>query len=315
VHSRLGGSTAGRWAKYYFIQGEYMLPETRYKKEIIHSWDEFYKWFVSLQLDENINKKRWIFRGERCIYPTLCTTIERASEKSEIPLQMLFTESYERRLINEFQRRAHHYLQHIPDRCDLSEWIALMQHFGAPTRLLDWSYSPFVAIYFAVERADGCKCIVWAMESALYTSTKSLNKLGENEVNEYFEKEIVPHMLQYPDESKFIQYKIIQYLFANPKNGIYLINPYRLSERASIQQGAHLMPGNIAVTFEANLLEYDQAYDNLTCLEIDITPKLRKEIIINLQRMNINRATLFPGIQGFAESMETRLSIPDLLSY
>jgi len=46
------------------------------------------------------------------------------------------------------------------------DWIFLMQHYRAPTRLLDWSESPLVALYFALvdklqEDSDGA---LWCMD-------------------------------------------------------------------------------------------------------------------------------------------------------
>jgi len=54
----------------------------------------------------------------------------------------------EAEFVAEFQRGARNYLNkdELPEY--LIEWLALMQHHGAPTRLLDFSRSPFIAAFF-----------------------------------------------------------------------------------------------------------------------------------------------------------------------
>jgi hypothetical protein len=67
---------------------------------------------------------------------------------------------------NEFQSRA---LQVIQGRmpADKWEWYFLMQHYGVPTRLLDWTENALIALYFAVENHPGnCDAGVWALDPA-----------------------------------------------------------------------------------------------------------------------------------------------------
>lgn len=49
---------------------------------------------------------------------------------------------------------------------DPLELYVLMRHYGLPTRLLDWSMSPLVSLFFALEKPapDGCERVVWAMD-------------------------------------------------------------------------------------------------------------------------------------------------------
>src|SRR5438067_773979 len=89
--------------------------------------------------------KGWIFRGHASANWLLRSTLERRTPAGE---SAFITERY---LQQQFKRRAHTYLagQSLPENA--GDWLALMQHFGAPTRLLDFTRSPYVAAYFAFE--------------------------------------------------------------------------------------------------------------------------------------------------------------------
>ena len=87
----------------------------------------------------------WLFRGCQRAKWDLETSLER-----HVPSDQKSSQA-EGFLLREFKRRADVYLNanQVPETT--IEWLALMQHFGAPTRLLDMTKSPYVAAYFAVE--------------------------------------------------------------------------------------------------------------------------------------------------------------------
>ncbi|MFH1707016.1 MAG: FRG domain-containing protein, partial [Planctomycetota bacterium] len=53
---------------------------------------------------------------------------------------------YEAWMLHEFRREAYHYLSNLPERGDLLEWLSLGRHYGMPVRLVDFTYSFYIAV-------------------------------------------------------------------------------------------------------------------------------------------------------------------------
>lgn len=82
---------------------------------------------------------RWVFRGVASLTFNCTPTIGRTN---------IYQADLERALLEAFIREAHAHLGgSLPSKW---EWLALAQHHGVPTRLLDWTRNPLVACYFAV---------------------------------------------------------------------------------------------------------------------------------------------------------------------
>ena len=74
----------------------------------------------------------WIFRGQRDASWPLITALQRAGQQGQENNFLL--PQIEQQITETFQRRAHHFLSDAPPLKNLIEWLALIQHFGGPTR-------------------------------------------------------------------------------------------------------------------------------------------------------------------------------------
>ena len=73
---------------------------------------------------------------------------------------------YETNIALKFVQKAQTRHPICPDPSNRHEWLFLMQHYGLPTRISDWSESPLVAAYFVVseEKHDGEDGAIWALD-------------------------------------------------------------------------------------------------------------------------------------------------------
>lgn len=69
----------------------------------------------------------------------------------------------ERYITNDFRIKANQIMDNPPDRRNYAAWMSIMQHYGIPTRMLDWSRSPLIAAFFAVQSHPTEDACIWAL--------------------------------------------------------------------------------------------------------------------------------------------------------
>ena len=286
-----------------------------FHEEHIETWEDL------LKQEKELKAGDWLFRGMQCSAWELETSLERACKRhyedlSEAP-------QIENILTREFRRRYHNHRVGIPDPVGI-EWLSLMQHYGAPTRLLDFTYSFFIAAYFAVENPckKSCPHAIWAVRNKwiaqegvelLNKGFKLLNcdekdtdylRIEQNNCKWKFEQE---WELQKPFFESLLN---LRHEEQNPIDRsqnilpcVFPVNTMKLNERSTIQQGVFLCPGNVRKPFEENLKKLHGFDKPKNLVKLVIPHNLRIEVLKKLHSMNINRASLFPGLEGFAASL------------
>jgi len=228
---------------------------SEYTHDKFDSWTDFCRKVEDYKKNP---KEKWIFRGNKPGRP-LESSLDRAVRY--YPGKLSKRNKAEERLLRDFKRRYHQYSSDAPKEDDNLEWFSIMQHHGAPTRLLDFTYSGYIAAYFALEHTpedpeeysgknNGKLTFeifainaIWARDTSVKKFDKSedqnflLNKIGnEDNDRKYFEN---------------------CFMSKSPKKFACPFNPFRLTERISLQNGVFMCPGDVNETFENNLMSLE----------------------------------------------------------
>ncbi|WP_374139161.1 MULTISPECIES: FRG domain-containing protein [unclassified Sphingomonas] len=128
------------------------------KSHVAETVDDFQEFFSELQ-DRFFGERysEWVFRGHSKANYDLRPAIGR--EKHTESSFAKFEES----IFSLFKRESAPFIA-LALQNDY-EWLALAQHHGLPTRLLDWSFNPFIALYFAVAQNPDEDGALWALRA------------------------------------------------------------------------------------------------------------------------------------------------------
>ena len=121
----------------------------------------------ALDVFMELSGKRWLCRGQSERYGNLAPSIDRKPRQGLSRSKKL---RLERQSIDLFRSTARFFADPGEQTVVASDLGALMvlQHYGVPTRLLDWSLSPWVAAFFATEGSDKDKGEIWAFDYSVY---------------------------------------------------------------------------------------------------------------------------------------------------
>lgn len=254
----------------------------------------------------------WGFRGQASSDWPLETTLTRTALQCQCPADRLNHREYW--MQRQFERRAFDYLQGQPLPATKIDWLSLMQHYGSPTRLLDFSHSFYVAAFFAMETASG-DAVVWCVNHHMLGRILA-NRMGVDTSKENLDHRNSRHI-------SFLEpYLAIQRTPTSGETVVVPVEPDRLHQRLTVQQGFFLCPTSLLNSFESNLassLGLDPV-ERLAMPDVGwaafepnrrrygvarmILPRaMHRAALEELHAMNITAATLFPGLDGFARSM------------
>lgn len=255
--------------------------KTMLEKEV-KSWDEL------RDVLEELTKANWAFRGQADASWSLESSLTRYLRIFGGPPKEWMDR--ERHILHTFKRKAHLLLPRTPEEGETLEWLALMQHHGAPTRLLDFSWSAYVAAFFALEKAT-TDAAIWAICSG----PEVRNFRG------FYISAILNRILKLKD-SKTREDEFREAADAEKIPPAMLGEPVLMNQRMITQAGTFLIPCmRIDVPIES-LLPGESVFKLVL-----VTKSLRKQAMRSLYSMNINNAALFPGIDGLARSLAYEL--------
>ncbi|MBC8145607.1 MAG: FRG domain-containing protein, partial [bacterium] len=168
-------------------------------------------------------------------------------------------------------------------------WLAVAQHHGLPTRLLDWTYSPFVAIHFATEdlekfdRDGVIWCVDFTMTNELLPT--KLRSILDRESASMFTAEMLASaastLAEFDDLAK--------------EDFLLFLEPPSLDDRIVNQFALFSLASSARLLLDEWLETHPEVYRRII-----IPSSVKWEVRDKLDQANITERVLFPGLDGLS---------------
>ena len=194
-------------------------------------------------------------------------------------------EKLEGHLLRNFRKYARR--DSAPD--SIWDWMALGQHHGLPTRLIDWTYSPYVAMHFATARLDDFEIdgVIWSVDFAKANELipKKLKQVLREEGSYTFTVDMLSSIARTPAEFDRLAGEPFVVFFEPPSLDDRIVNQFALFSLMSSPNAA--------------LDDWLNEHPEL-CRKIIIPAEVKWEVRDKLDQANITERVLLPGLDGLS---------------
>ena len=264
------------------------------EEHVCRDWLDVQQELYANSWDEGLGRHRshFAFRGLTNAGFGLTTTLQRMGG----PYERLETH-----LVRNFSKYAHDMVASTnpglvlsPNGNSLWNWLIIGRHHGLPTRVLDWTYSPYVALHFATENVQyensPVNGVIWCIDykKAHMLLPERLQSTLNSSISEVFTVDMLAQIAD--DLDAFNLYSGDS---ERSKHVVIFFEPPSLDERV-INQFSLLSMMSIPTTM---LDEWLEKHAEL-CYKIVLPAKIKWEIRDKLDQANINERILYPGLDG-----------------
>ena len=228
-----------------------------------------------------INNKCIWFRGQSDFSWELVPGLYRHKEGSY----------FERELNREFILHSQTLIDKQPST--ILGWLVLMQHYGMPTRLLDWTESYLVALFFAVmDCKESIDAAIWVIRPA-YINNASLK---DHMIPIELDARLKDYILPWPDTRERNIKAVYPAAF----------RPWWNNSRIVAQRGMFTIHGSSKEPLNRVIEQYNNLGLNMQAIKLLIPGKMKRKILHELRFTGITDFLLFPEVEGLCREIASK---------
>jgi len=253
----------------------------------VKSWNDLQEKLFENSWNPKIGRYRskFAFRGLSDMNYKLETTLMRLG--GDYP-------QLENHLLRNFSKYAH---QNVVEHDSIWHWLSVAQHHGLPTRLMDWTYSPYIATHFATENIEKFDIdgVIWAVDYIAvnkFVPETLKNELQSEGANVFTSKMLVKHLNSLND-----------FTTLSKEDFTLFIEPPSIDDRFINQFAFFSISSNPQLAMDEWLLKHPDIW-----MKIIIPKTLKWEIRDKLDQANITERVLFPGLDGLSQWLKRQYS-------
>ncbi len=257
------------------------------------SWAHLQELLFQDTWDARIGRFRspFVYRGQRSKDYSLTTSLQRLGGNYY---------ELEHHLLRNFRKYARDTAASPAAAASVWDWLALAQHHGLPTRLLDWTYSPYVALHFATDdlQAYDQDGIIWALNyvKAAEYLPDALRRALRQEGSNVFTSELLAPVSDSLRNLESLQAAPFVLFLEPPSLDARIVHQYALFS---------LMNSGQSVLHEW-LAHHPELY-----FRVVVPAALKWEVRDKLDQANITERVLLPGLEGLSRWLHRHYSPRD----